>query len=124
MDFCLHDVRRNGGNAIERFLAKSPLPPESDEKLILRGKREARYSLFMVEATEPGVGVRVRDLHYDEEAFITDVGFSTSAEVALVMAFRLMTVDGIKIHACLQKGVASRVRYNDPEPRPRPTPAA
>jgi hypothetical protein len=167
MDFCLHDVRRYGINAIDRFLAQSPPPLDSDTMLILQGKREARYSLFMVEATEPGIGVRVRDLLYEEDVFITDVGFSTSAEIGLVMAFRLMTVDGINmttgaalplgvvptsgraeffcdvvtrfkkmvspgsspeerselvasmIRACLQKGAASRIRYNDPEPRPR-----
>ena len=167
MDFCLHDVRRHGINAIDRFLSQPTPPLDSDKTLILRGKYGARFSLFMVEATEPGVGVHVRDVLYDEDVFLTDIGFSTSAKVGLVIAFRLMTVDGINmttgaalplvvvpssdraeffrvfaaqfkkivapsnspdersefvasmIRACLQKGAASRVRYNDPEPRPR-----
>ena len=76
MDFCLHDVRRNGTNAIERFLMQSPPPPDSDETLILHGKRAARYSLFMVEATEPGGGVRLVLCHGSRAVWIRRLGWN------------------------------------------------
>src|SRR5262249_51022275 len=36
MDYCIHDVRPQGANAIERYLAESPPPPDSDEMLLLQ----------------------------------------------------------------------------------------
>src|SRR5262245_60803023 len=55
MDFCLFDCREQGMNAIERRLAHDPPPVDSEEMLILQGMRNARYSLFIVEAIQPGV---------------------------------------------------------------------
>src|SRR5665213_1368348 len=43
MDYCIFDVRRSGVNAVERFLAKSPPPQDSDEMAILLGMRQAYY---------------------------------------------------------------------------------
>ena len=54
MDYCIYNVRRQGLNAIEQLLAKSPPPPDSDEMVVLKGMKEARYSIFMVEAVERG----------------------------------------------------------------------
>lgn len=76
MDYCLHDVRRKGMNAIDRFLAESPPPAGSDEMLMLKAKQQAWYSLFQVTAIERGLGVHVRDLLCDEPQLIVDVGFS------------------------------------------------
>src|SRR5262245_29322807 len=66
MDFCLHDIWRDGFNAIERFYRLSPPPIDSDEMMMLEAKRAARFSMFMANQLEPGVGVHVRDLLYDE----------------------------------------------------------
>src|SRR5205814_1677927 len=60
-DYCIHDVRRQGMNAVDRYLAESPPPEGSDEMVILQAMREARFSAFLVEGREPGVGVHVRD---------------------------------------------------------------
>ncbi len=57
-DFCIHDVRRQGINAIGRFLAESPPPADSDEMVLLQALLQARFSLFAVEATEPGWAFR------------------------------------------------------------------
>src|SRR5262245_1072146 len=35
MDYCLHDVRRQGKNPIERYLVQSPPAPDSDEMVYL-----------------------------------------------------------------------------------------
>ena len=95
MDFCLHDVRRNGVTAIERYLTDSPPSPDSDEWILLQALRQARFSLFVVELAEPGVGVHVRDLLRDELRFLVDVGLGLTAKVGMVLAARIMAPDGI-----------------------------
>jgi hypothetical protein len=94
-DYCIHDVRRQGANAIDRYLAKSPPPPESDEMVLLQALRHAYFSLFAVESTEPGVGAHVRDLLRDEPLFVVDVGFSRTASRGMVLATRVMAPEGI-----------------------------
>lgn len=95
MDYCLHDVRRQGLNAIEQFLANSPPPPASDEFILLEGLRQARYSVFNVEGTESRLGIHARDLLRDEPHFIFDVGLGTTAQAGLVLAMRVMAPEGI-----------------------------
>src|SRR5437016_1709666 len=41
MDFCIHDVRRDGLNAVECFLAEAPYPPGSDEAVWLAALKDA-----------------------------------------------------------------------------------
>lgn len=118
MDYCLHDVRRHGANAVERYLAESAPTAEPDERLLLQALRQARYSLFVVESAEPGVGVHVRDLLRDEPLFLVDVGFSQTASVGMVLAARVMAPDGIGMTtgAALPVGVlspAERDRFLD-----------
>ncbi|HEV8059193.1 MAG TPA: SEC-C metal-binding domain-containing protein [Gemmataceae bacterium] len=95
MDYCIHDLRQQNVNAVERLLKDSPPKPESDEFVLMHALGKARYSLFAVEAIEPGVGVELRDLLRDENQFIVDIGFSRSAQIGLVMALRVMTPEGI-----------------------------
>jgi hypothetical protein len=95
MDYCLYDVRRQGVNAVERFLAKSPPPPDSDEMVLLQAMRQARFTLIAAESAERGVGVHVRDLLRDEPLFVVDVGFSRSISPDMVLAARLMAPEGM-----------------------------
>src|SRR5262249_27329050 len=116
MDYCIHDVRRQGANAVERYLAESPPAPDSDEMVLLQALRQARYSLFSVEAVEPGVGVHVRDLLRDEPLFLVDVGFSRTASLGMILAARVMALGGIgmTMGATLPVGVlspAERARF-------------
>ena len=95
MDYCLHDVRQRGVNAVERYLAESPPPPGSDERILLEALQQARFSLFAVEGVEPGVGAQVRDLLGDERLFLVDVGLSRTARAGLILAARVMAPEGI-----------------------------
>jgi hypothetical protein len=118
MDYCIHDVRRHGVNAVEQYLAASPPAPESDERILLQALRQARYSLVVVESAEPGVGVHVRDLLRDEPLFLVDVGFSQTASIGMVLSARVMAPDGIGMTtgAALPVGVLSpteRTRFLD-----------
>lgn len=94
-DFCIHDVRRRGVNAVEEFLRTSPPAEGSDEWVLLHALRASRFGVFAVEAVERGVGVRVRDLLRGTTAFVVDVGFGTSTKVGMVFAMRVMVADGI-----------------------------
>jgi hypothetical protein len=112
MDYCIHDVRRRGVNAVERYLASPPVTPESDELILLQALRQARYSLYTVESADPGVAVHVRDLLRDEPLFLVDVGLSRSATVGMILASRVMAPDGIGMTtgAALPAGVLSPSR--------------
>jgi hypothetical protein len=94
-DHCIYDVLRKGANGVERYLAKSPPPEDSDEMVLLRAMREARFTLLVVEGAEPGVGIEVRDLLRDETMFLVDVGLSQTIRVGTVVASRIMAPEGI-----------------------------
>lgn len=116
MDYCLHDVRRHGLNAVERYLAESSPDPGSDEWVLLQALRQSRYSVLVVESTEPGVGVHVRDLLRDEPLFLVDVGLGSTAAVGMILAGRVMAPEGIGMTtgAALPVGVlspAERARF-------------
>src|SRR5690349_2094549 len=44
MDYCIYDVRWQGHNAIEHFLANTPPPAGPDERVLLEGMRHAYFS--------------------------------------------------------------------------------
>jgi hypothetical protein len=94
-DFCIYNVRRDGKNAIERYLEEAPPPPDSDEMVLLQAMRQARYSLFECESAELGVGVYVRDLLRGERLFLMDVGFSQTGSPGLILAARVMAPEGM-----------------------------
>lgn len=93
MDYCIHDVRRGGKNAIERFLEESPPPADSAELMLLQALRDARYALLLVEEREQGVGARVHDMLRDETLFLHDIGFGSSCVPGMLLASRIMCVD-------------------------------
>ncbi len=97
MDYCLYDVRRNGRNAVERYLIDSPPDLDSDEMLCLRAMQHAIYSLFVVESVERGLGVTVRDSLSNETILIVDMGFGSTAQPGLVFASRLLFHDGFSM---------------------------
>jgi SEC-C motif len=95
MDFCIHDVRRDGMTALDRYLAVSPPPADSDEMLLLKAKQQAWYSLFTVVGVERGVGVEFRDMLSNESMFILDVGLSQTGHRGSLLASRMMVAEGI-----------------------------
>ena len=113
MDYSIHNVRRYGLNAVERYLQTSPPTPESDEGILLQSLRASRFTLFAVEAVEAEVGVHVRDLLRDEFLFLVDVGFGSSATVGMVLAAHIMAPEGIIMTtgAALPVDVLAREEY-------------
>ena len=97
MDYCLYDVRRNGRNAIERYLVDTPPAEDSVEATILHSMQHAIYSIFEVEAIEPGLGIRVVDHYSNERHLIIDLGLAGSGQVGLILATRLLSFDGFSM---------------------------
>ena len=95
MDYCIHHVRTRGRSAIERELIARSDAPESDELTCLRAMQQSSYTLIEVESVEPGLGVHVLDLHRHERYFVTDLGFGNTAVPELVVATRIIVVEGV-----------------------------
>jgi hypothetical protein len=95
MDYCVHDIRRDGLNAVERMLKESPPPEDSEEMTALQALRKARFILFVAESLEPGVGVHGRDVLRDEPVFLIDLSFSQHGAPGMILPARVIDLDGL-----------------------------
>jgi hypothetical protein len=93
MDFCIHDIRIDGRNAVERYIERSGPPVGSDEDAVLATMLTRRYSLMQVIDTEPDVGVTARDIWRDDMFFVADIGLGSTARPGSVFATRLFFVE-------------------------------
>jgi len=94
MDYCLYQPEPDGRNLVAKYLEKSPPPADSDEMVALRAMTEAYYSLFQITEVERGFGVTVQDLLRDETGFIVDIGFGNTAPRHLILASRIIPIEG------------------------------
>ena len=90
MDYCIYDVRRNGRNAIEQYLAESPPADGSDELLCLRAMQQSTYGFVAVRATQRGMGCVVENLFNERQLLLVDIGLSKTAQTGSVIATRLL----------------------------------
>ena len=93
MDYCIYNVYSGGQNAVQRYLAESPLLADSDEMIVLRASQAAYYAILQVTDAEPGVGVAVRDALRGSTGFMVDVGFGSSAQPGWLLAGRVVPLD-------------------------------
>ena len=94
MDYCIYNPGPDGHNLVARYLETSRPAADSGEMLVLQSMTRAYYSLFKVVEVERGIGVGVRDILRDETGFIVDVGFGNSAEPHLMLATRVIPMEG------------------------------
>jgi SEC-C motif len=94
MDYCLYHPLPGGGNLVAESLKENPPPPDSEEMAVLQAMTRSYYSLFQVTEVERGVGVSVVDVLRTEPGFIADVGFGNSAQRYLMLASRVLPIDG------------------------------
>jgi len=93
MDYCLYHGRQDDGRTIiEQTLVEAPPASGSDELTLLQAMAEARFSLFIVETTVPGVGVTIRDLLRAESLFLVDLGFSETAPPGMVLTGNVISL--------------------------------
>jgi SEC-C motif len=94
MDYCLYDPGRDGRTLVTAFLEKSPPPAGSAELVALQQMTHAYYSIFQITDVERGVGVSVQDLLREETGFIVDIGFGNTARRHLMLASRIIPMEG------------------------------
>jgi SEC-C motif len=94
MDYCLYDPGPDGRTLVTTFLEKSPPPADSAEMVALQEMTHAYYSMFQITGVERGIGVSVRDLLRDETGFIMDIGFGNTAQRHLMLASRIIPMEG------------------------------
>ncbi len=94
MDYCLYDPGTDGRTLVRAFFEKSPHPAGSAEMVALQAMTHAYYSIFQVTDVERGVGVSVRDLLRGETGFIVDIGFGNTAKRQLMLATRIIPIEG------------------------------
>jgi hypothetical protein len=99
MDYCLYYPEHDGRNLVAKYLEMSPPPVGSGEMVALQAMTLAYYSLFQVVDVERGVGVIVQDLLRDETGFIVDVGFGNSAQRHMMVATRIIPIEGFLMTA-------------------------
>jgi hypothetical protein len=111
-DHCLHVLRMNGQNTIERYLNELSPPEGSDEEVYLNARIRSHYSLLGIERRVAGVGVVVHDLLHEEEGFLFDIAFSHDAQEGSVLATRFFQPEGVG----MTTGVALPVDEEAAEP--------
>lgn len=89
MDYCLYNVSRRGLNAVQRYLAETPPPDDSDEMFVLRARATSRYSIFIVQKVIAGVGVELLDIFREDKLLVVDMGFAQTARPGLTLASRV-----------------------------------
>ncbi len=90
MEFCIHDCREVGRNAVDRLLGRPGVG--GAERKLLESMRRAWFSLFRICRAVPGVGVETTDLLQEQDVFIVDLNFSRTAIPGLVLATRIVPV--------------------------------
>lgn len=93
-DFAAHRHIWRRASALARLLLElrpdtSPMEREMRESL-----GDARFSMWMVHAPHPGLGVDLIDIIAARRAFLVDEGLSRDAPSATLFAARLMEIDG------------------------------
>ena len=93
MDYCIHNVRHQDRNAVQSYLAQNPPSERSDDSLVLDAMSKSWHSVFIIEAIERGIGVRVRDLLRQTEYLLMDINLGRSAIRGGLFASRVMPFD-------------------------------
>ncbi len=93
-DHAIYDCLTDGRNAVDRYAAEHTLAVGGEEEAALNASLRAYYSVFHVREIEPGAGVVVEDLFRREEHFLADIALSETAVKGLVLATRVLPMDG------------------------------
>lgn len=91
MDYAIHEVYRDGINAVDRMLRDNPPPEGSAELRLLGSLKASRYTVVEVERTIPGFGLVGLEGTARRPVIVVDVNFSRTAQPGLSMATRLQS---------------------------------
>jgi len=96
-DYCFYHYRRDGKNAVERYLANTPPPPDSLDRAVLQAMLESYYSVFKVLDIQPRQGGRLLDLVSGETIELLDLALSETGESGIVMVGRILPLPGFNM---------------------------
>ncbi|MDB5302003.1 MAG: hypothetical protein JWO87_3666 [Phycisphaerales bacterium] len=89
MDYAIHNLFRDGRNAVDRMLEEDPPPEGSPELRLLRSMQKSHYTIFTVQTPIPGLGVRGLDGMEKTPIVIVDLGFGATAVPGMALATRI-----------------------------------
>jgi len=88
-DLALHAVKEARSRALDRYARATPLPPGSDEALMLDAMRHARFSVWRIERRHETAGLVVTDVLREAEEWLIDEKLEASAPAGMVFAGRV-----------------------------------
>jgi SEC-C motif len=93
MDYCIHNVRTDGVSAVQRYMAHSPPPADSDELMLVAAMLKGYYALIQVIEAERGVGITFRDVLRNDSHFLADIGLGTTGGRGALFATRVFSLE-------------------------------
>jgi hypothetical protein len=101
LELATYHHRLRGKTVIERLVEKNHPAVGTDEHLVLAAMISSRFTLLRLGETEPGVGVRARDLLFGGDFFLADLRLSKGRKnVETVIATRLLAFDDLVMTPC------------------------
>ncbi|ADW18861.1 hypothetical protein Despr_2726 [Desulfobulbus propionicus DSM 2032] len=98
-DYLLYMYRPRGFSLVRQLLNRKLYPQGSDERMLLEGMIQARFSVFWLREIVPAGGVVALDVITGEELFILDQSLPQQGDaVGLLTAFRLFPFGDAWMH--------------------------
>jgi hypothetical protein len=91
MDYAIHEIRRDGVNAVERMLRDNPPPEGSAHLRLLHSLAASRYTVVGIQQIIPGFGLAGFEGAMRSPVVVVDVNFSRTAQPGISMATRLQS---------------------------------
>jgi hypothetical protein len=92
-DLAVHAAREGRTRGIDRY-AHSVRPAEgSDEAMMLKAARQARFALWRVDGLRHPAGLSIHDIATGQDLWLLDEGLETCNPTGAVVAARLMPVE-------------------------------
>jgi len=88
-DLAIYSAKQGGSRAIDRYAKAAHLAPGSDEALMLKAMRTARFSIWRIECRHEAIGLVVTDLVRKAKAWLIDESLAASVPEGTTLAGRL-----------------------------------
>lgn len=95
LDVATFEVRTDGTTAVERYLAAHPPAAGSAEARLPHAMRAARFSVYLIDGVEEGIGIQVHDQLGGAPRLLFGPNLDSPAVLGLWFAARLITIDDV-----------------------------
>lgn len=97
-DYQIYMHRPRGINAVQQMLNRNRYPQGSDERRLLEGMAQARFSIFLVKEIVQPAGFIGLDIYTGGEFFILDLTLPQQNVVGLLIGFRIFPYESVWMH--------------------------